>query len=235
MNTTNTNSTIEILDNNRHKELKVDFQAARRSARQGIVPVVLSEFHTLMSHFPLVLVKDSETGEFTCSALLGVNQDANLLDATDVSSEDGLPLNVRRLPLLAVAPSASDNNGPPLVGINMSSAGIGEGDAIFKGQAAAFELAISALGELYEGYEETRMYVKKLVELDLVSKLNAEIRHKDKPVQILEGLYGIDVNKVALLRDRDDKSKSLFFDIASYAYAQNFSLFNMTKLSSLLS
>jgi hypothetical protein len=43
----------------------------------------------------------------------------------------------------------------------MSSPGIGQGEQVLKIKSASFESAISALGELYEGYGETRVYVKK--------------------------------------------------------------------------
>lgn len=229
------NTAIEILDNVQHQELKIDFKAARHASRHNIIPVVLSEFHALMFHFPIVFVKDIETGEFTCSVLMGINADGNLLDACDVSVDEGLPLNVRRLPLLTIASADSDDISRPLIGINMANPGVGQGEAIFKTKSATFDAAISALSELHEGYKETRAYVKKIVELDLIAKLNAEIHCKDKPTQILEGLYGIDVNKIARLRERDECSKNVFMEIASYAYAQNFSLYNMKKLAPLIS
>lgn len=229
------NSTVEILDNIQHQELRVDFKVARHASRHNIIPVVLSEFHTLMFHFPIVFVKDIETGEFTCVVLMGISSDANLLDVCEVSVDEGLPLNVRRLPLLTITSTNSDDMSRPLIGINMANPGVGQGEAIFKTKSAAFDSAISALSELYEGYEETRAYVKKIVELDLIAKLNAEIRSKDRPTQILEGLYGIDVNKIARLHERDESSKNRFLKIASYAYAQNFSLFNMKKLVPLIS
>jgi hypothetical protein len=229
------NTAIEILDNVRHQQLKIDFDAARRSARSQLVPVVLSEFHSLMFHYPLVLVKDGDTGEFICSALLSINAEANLLHLQDLSRDEGVPLNVRRLPLVTVAPAEGDENKQPLIAINRLSAGIGQGDYIFNKKSAAFDSAIAALAELYEGYDKTKAYVKTLIELDLIGKLNAEIRYKDKPGQILEGLYGIDINKVTQLRERDDKSTDLFLDVASYAYAQYFSLHNMRRFAPFVS
>ena len=95
------NPPIEILDNTLHQELNIDFKAARRAARKEIVPVVISEFHSLMFHYPILFVKDADTGEFVCSILLGVSAEANLLDQHDMRSDESLPLNIRRLPLLA--------------------------------------------------------------------------------------------------------------------------------------
>lgn len=226
-------TSIEIIDDVLHQELRVDFQVARRAARQEVIPVVISEFHSLMFHYPIVFVKDSETGEFTCAVLLGINSAANLLDEKDVANDEILPLNIRRLPLVAIAPPEGETR--PLIAINMASSGIGQGDYVFKRKSDSFEAAIFSLGELYEGYTETRDYVKKIVKLDLISKLQAEIRHADKPVQILEGLYAIDLNKIAQLAERDEASKNIFLEVARYAYAQHFSLSNMKKLALLIS
>jgi hypothetical protein len=228
---------IEILDRNLHRNINIDFKTARRGPRRELIPVVISEFHSLMFHYPIVFVKDQETGEFSCSILLGVAADANSLDQQDLSGDEGLPLNIRRLPLVAVAPQATDAR--PLIGIQKDSAGInhgdGPGDYIFQGSSQGFESAMAALVELYDGFEQTRNYVKKVLELDLVSGLQAEIRYKDKPSIRLEGLYGIDPKKVALVSDSDSKSKDEFLKIANFVYAQNFSLYNMKKLASLVS
>ncbi|PUA26776.1 MAG: hypothetical protein B0W54_23890 [Cellvibrio sp. 79] len=226
-------TSIEIIDDTQHRELCIDFQMARRAFRQEVVPVVISEFHSLMFHYPIVLVKDGDTGEFTCAVLLGINSEANLLDEKDVANDEILPLNIRRLPLVAVAPP--DGESRPLIAINMASPGVGQGEYIFKSKSHSFEAAIFSLGELYGGYKETRDYVNKIVELDLVSTLHAQIRHADKPAQILEGLYAIDLNKIAQLVECHEANKNSFLEIARYAYAQHFSLSNMARLAPLVS
>lgn len=228
------NSTIEILNETTHSEVKIDFNEARNASRkEPLLPVVISEFHSLMFHYPIVFVKDRETGEFVCSVLLGINSKANLLDEKDITNDEVLPLNIRRLPLVAVGPP--DGEARPLVALNMASPGVGQGEYVFKGKSNAFELAIFSLGELYDGYDETRTYVKKIIELDLISKLHAEIRHESKPSQILDGLYAVDLNKIGQLAERDEATKNIFLEIASYVYAQNFSLFNMKKLAPIIS
>jgi hypothetical protein len=230
-------SSIEILDSNLHREISIDFKAARCGPRRELIPVVISEFHSLMFHYPIVFVKDQDTGEFTCSILLGVSAEANLLDQRDLVSDEGLPLNIRRLPLVAVA--APEGEGQPLIGINRTSPGVnpgnGTGDYIFQGKSERFESAVAALVELYNGFEQTRNYVKKVLELDLISKLQAEIRYTDKPSLTLDGLYGIDPKKIALISESNSKSKDEFLAIASYVYAQHFSLYNMKKLATLIS
>lgn len=230
------NSNIQIVDEEKHRDVKIDFNEVKNaSRREYLVPVVLSEFHSLMFHYPIVFVKSKETGEFTCSVLLGVSTEATLLDGQDMSDYEKIPLNIRRLPFLAIKSPDETEGGRPLIGINMTSPGVGQGECFFKNKSKEFEFSISALSELHDGYDETRAFVKRVVDLDLLVKLKAEILYKDKPKLTLEGLYGIDVNKVTQMDKLDSESKNLFLEIASFAYAQNFSLYNMSKLTSLSS
>lgn len=230
-------SSIEILNSNLHREINIDFKEARRGPRRELIPVVIAEFHSLMFHYPIVFVKDQDTGEFSCSILLGISADANLLDQCDLADDEKLPLNIRRLPLVAVAPPEGEVQ--PLIGINRASSGVnpagGTGDYIFQNKSEWFESAVAALVELYNGFDQTDNYVKKVLELDLVSKLQAEIRYTDKPSLTLEGLYGIDPKKIALIGENDSKSKDEFLEIARHVYAQHFSLCNMKKLAPLIS
>lgn len=228
---------IEILDSNLHREINIDFKEARRSPRRQLISIVVSEFHSLMFHYPIVFVKDQNTGEFVCSILLGVSDDANLMDRWDLAKDEGLPLNIRRLPLMAVAPPAGEMQ--PLIGINSTSSGVGHGvgtgDYIFQQESRGFESAVAAVAELYHGFDQTKDYVRRVLELDLISKLQAEIRYPDKPSLLLEGLYSIDQGKIAQIMGADEKTKDAFLEIASYAYAQNFSLYNMKKLAPIVS
>lgn len=226
---------IEILNSNLHIDLGIDFTAARRGPRRELIPVVVSEFHSLMFHYPIVLVKDQHTGQFSCSILLGVSAEANLLDQCDWADDERLPLNIRRLPLVAVA--SQENTDQPLIGINWSSSGVNPqgatGDYIFKEKSERFDAAVAALVELHNGFEQTEDYVKKVLELGLVSKLHAQIRYKDKPPLTLEGLYTIDPNKISLISESDAHTKDMFLSIASFVYAQYFSLRNMNRIAAL--
>lgn len=225
------NANIEVLDNKTHKNLQVDFKEARKSSyKQRLIPVVVSEFHCLMFHYPIVFVKDGETGAFTCSLLLGVSGEASLLDGQDISNDEMLPLNVRRLPLVAIE---SSGDAGPVIGVNLDSPGVGKGAKLFESQSSGLEPAVAALGELYRGYKKTDAYIKTALELGLITRLKAEIQFNDKPKMTLEGLYGIDTSKVSQIADSDSKDK--FLNIASFAYAQSFSLYNMRKLTFLSS
>lgn len=225
------NSRIEILDENTHKDLRVDFSLARKSSfKRRLIPVVISEFFSLMFHYPIVFVKDGETGKFTCSLLLGVSDECTLLDGKDCLDDEILPLNIRRLPLLAIESSPDSE---PVIGINLEAQGVGTGNNLFKNKPQALDVALAALGELYHGQNETDEFIRTALELNLISMLKAEIQFKGKPKITMEGIYSIDINRVDQLTDNNNRDK--FLKIAKFAYAQNFSLYNMRKLTFLTS
>lgn len=228
------NTKIEILNKETHRDLQVNFIEARKIAQQErLLPVVISEFHSLMFEYPLALVKNSHTGEFTCSAILGVTPEESLLATRDMSSSEGLPLNVLRLPLLAIETSNEENESRPSIAIDMNATSIGSGERIMDESAHNFAVATSALSQLYAGYKETKEFVDTVVELGLISKLQVEVPGKDNAKVTLEGLYSIDINKMNDMQDADEATKNKLLKISKYVYALYFSLHNMKKLAHL--
>ncbi|MDO3381362.1 SapC family protein [Gilvimarinus algae] len=219
---------VEILEEHSHRQLRVDFSEARKAYfHRRLVPVVISEFSTLMFHYPIVLVKDGQTGKFSCSVLLGISEESTLLSRGRV--DDGaLPLSIQRLPLVAVESSPESD---PVIGLDIDSPGVGKGEPIFGENATALNDAMAALGEIYRGREETEDYIQNVLAMDLVSKLQAEVTYKDGRKVTMEGLYSVDINRVA--RIDDDNKRSQFMKISRYLYAQNFSLYNMTRIAEL--
>ena len=47
-------------------------------ATQHLVPVVFQEFYTLATEFPLVFVRNSESGDFVHVAMMGLTKNRNL-------------------------------------------------------------------------------------------------------------------------------------------------------------
>ncbi len=69
----------EVLSYKQHGKLRLKEPADYTAfAKQHLVPVVLQEFYGLACEFPLLFVKNSETGEFVPVALMGLKQGVNL-------------------------------------------------------------------------------------------------------------------------------------------------------------
>ena len=70
---------IATLNSEVHRSLRVDGRAsAAYGDNQRFVQVVLAEFPHLVVHYPILLSKDSLTGQFLCGVLLGYDEGESL-------------------------------------------------------------------------------------------------------------------------------------------------------------
>ncbi len=90
-------SNIVLLDSQSHRKLRVHAQpAAHYGDNQRFVAVVLSEFHALAMHYPILFSKDAGTGRFYCGAMLGFDTGENLFLDEHRTSAAYRPLNLQR-------------------------------------------------------------------------------------------------------------------------------------------
>ena len=90
---------IVVLNSRSHATLRVHAAAsAQYGDNQRFVPVVVSEFAPLALHYPILLSKDAETGEFYCGAMLGFDDAENLFLQEHKTLDAYRPLNLQRGP-----------------------------------------------------------------------------------------------------------------------------------------
>ena len=90
---------IVILNNLTHRDVRVQAEAsAKFGDNQRFVPVVIAEFPLLVTHYPVLFSKDSETGAFFCGAMLGIDEGENLFLKNGKGHEGYRPLNLQRAP-----------------------------------------------------------------------------------------------------------------------------------------
>ena len=67
------------LDSNKHKNLQISIDRNYpHVAKQHMVPLVAAEFLPSSTNFPIVFVKQQETGKFKSIGLLGLTNEENL-------------------------------------------------------------------------------------------------------------------------------------------------------------
>ncbi|MCL1094571.1 SapC family protein [Shewanella kaireitica] len=72
-------NSIAPLNADKHLNIAIEeSKDFRRFAEQHLIPVVFHEFQHLATEFPLVFVKNSETGQFIPVALMGIKNGLNL-------------------------------------------------------------------------------------------------------------------------------------------------------------
>src|SRR5580692_7126707 len=90
---------IVILNNLTHRDVRVQAEAsAKFGDNQRYVQVVITEFPLLVTHYPILFSKDTETGAFFCGAMLGIDEGENLFLNEGKGHEGYRPLNLQRAP-----------------------------------------------------------------------------------------------------------------------------------------
>jgi hypothetical protein len=189
---------IVLLNSQTHRTLCVQAGAsARYGDNQRFVPVIMGEFPHLAVHYPILLTKDQDTGQFFAGAMLGFDEGENLfLDARGM--ETYRPLNLQRGPFF----TAGDD-----LAIDLDSPRIDEaGRPLFteSGEPTQYLQSIMALfRDLKPGLEVTKNFVQTLSSLKLIEPIDIDLAFDDGSKRSLTGLYTINQNALRALPDAD--------------------------------
>lgn len=196
-------SQLIVLEKDVHGQLRLDSVKARSLlANQPLVSVVISEFLKLAIHFPIVIVKQADTGRFGCSALMGLDRDENLFLAD--SAWQGLywPAQIRRQPF-----QVGQSDGALHLCFNPSHPALSrdKGEALFNqgSDAQCLVETKAALAELVNGEQPTQEFLQRLESLSLLTPLQLEITGDDNKPHKLTGLYSVDDRKLDQLKAED--------------------------------
>jgi len=189
---------IVLLNSQTHRTLCVQAGAsARYGDNQRFVPVIMGEFPHLAVHYPILLTKDQDTGQFFAGAMLGFDEGENLfLDARGM--ETYRPLNLQRGPFF----TAGDD-----LAIDLDSPRIDEaGRPLFteSGEPTQYLQSIMALfRDLKPGLAVTKNFVQTLSSLKLIEPIDIDLAFDDGSKRSLTGLYTINQNALRALPDAD--------------------------------
>lgn len=193
-------SKLVALSRQSHREIRIDtHQVERQAAELHLVPVVLPEFRKLVVQYPIVFSKNSDTGQFMCSALLGFEQGENLFWQQEGWQGIYIPLQVRRQPFFLGQNDSAESQDPVLC-INEAHPAVGSsGEALFDadGQASSWLQGKQRdLMTLLQGEQLTTDFVATLLELQLLTAMSLEIQFVDNSSTKVNGLYTVDEDKL---------------------------------------
>lgn len=189
-------TTIQPLTFDAHAMLRIDTRAsAAFGDAVGVVGVVPAEFPSLLSAYPLLLRKNSRTGQFEPCALLGFAADENLFLGEDGWDVAYVPLQ-RQVQPFTLAPGAQAG-APPVLAIDIDSPRIAPAgtEIVWRetGEPSAYLTRISAMIEtLRSGSRIAHAYAAELERLRLIEPVRIELAFIDGSETSLEGLYAID-------------------------------------------
>lgn len=194
-----------VLDNVTHKDLRVlpgygkgmGFEVNATRA----FPV---EFTQLQMEYPIVFMRNRQSGHFEPIVVLGLAEGENLF-LTDAGWDARyLPLSIRRQPFLIGFQETHDAGMPqksPVVHIDLDHPKVSktEGEPLFLqhgGESPLLEQMASILKAIHEGNEINETFSKLLVGLDLVESSSMEFVLDNGEKQTLSGLYIINEERL---------------------------------------
>ena len=196
------------LDRNIHQNLRVRDEQAFASCKDvTMCAVVLNEITRLVIEYPIVFTKNSDTGQFVCVALFGVDPDRNLFWRNGRWDSFSVPLNVGRQPFfvgLADNPAGGADAKELVTCIDLDNPGVQQtdGESLFDAagnQTPYLRHKLTLLAELVDGEVRSREFTAKLTELELIHPIELELKAPEQQPRKIAGLYSIDERKLRTL------------------------------------
>lgn len=190
---------IVPLNKETHRALTVDSRpSVAYGDNQHFVQVIVNEFAHLVVHYPILFGKQRDTGEFFCGAMLGFTEGHNqFLEDWRGDPEFYRPLSLQRMPFYAHGPELAIDIEHPRVNAE-------GGKALFTehGQPTRYlQSIIWAFQDLHPGIERTRIFIARLLELNLIEPIDIEVEFEDGTLRRCEGLYTVNQEVLSRLAD----------------------------------
>lgn len=197
---------IQFLDGGKHRDLRV---VTRHGAEYGedrhIVPVVADELRNLALEYPVVFVKDEESGRYSMCAILGFEPGENLFLDGETWDATYVPIQVRRQPFSLSYTAEKDGEPDPaslVISVDMASKRIQEkdGERLFgeDGGPSDFLKGVNdMLGELGSATAATEAFIDALVSHDLIEASQLDVQFPGGDKKRFEGLYAVHENKLS--------------------------------------
>lgn len=189
---------IVTLNKEAHRGLKVDGRAAAAYGdEQNFVQVIVGELAQLVVRYPILFAKNADTGQFYCGAMLGFDEGENLFLEEWRERETYRPLALQRMPFYARGPEIAIDLDHPRVGAEA-------GQPLFDetGRPSRYlQGIIWAFQDLKPGIETTKVFIARLLELQLIEPIDMEVELDDGTRHHCVGLYTINQDVLAKLPD----------------------------------
>ena len=226
-----TTANMVPLDSTSHKNLriKVDRNYGHVS-NQNMSPLLASEFLAASTNFPIVFVKQQETGKFKSVGLLGLNEGENLVFTNNEIRTNYIPVNIRRYPFAAGAKSADESEMVLCIDENSSLLNDKEGVEIFDEEgkpSEATQQVTNLLIDILAKDAATDIFIDFLVDNNLLQAAEVKLSLGKEGERQLKGLYKIDEEALNELSDNEVLTlyKRKYF-AAIYAHLASLSQFD---------
>lgn len=170
---------------------------------QHLLPVVLHELAKVAADFPVIFVKNAETGQFEMVGLVGVKSGHNAYVVDDRWRGISLPLVLASAPF-SMRPVEGDDGFVLCVNEASSQFSAHEGDSLFehgRKKSSLLERKAKLAMSFVESRIQTREYINYLLGNKLLIEQNMTITLDEGEDLVLEGIYLINDSAIKGLGD----------------------------------
>jgi hypothetical protein len=199
-------ASIKAINSGSHSKVKVKSNPSYlQSKDKHFAPVVVQEFISASQEFPIVFIKDAETGRFNVVVLLGLKPQENLFFDDEAWQGNYVPHALTLYPFLIHQEEGSEK---ALLCFDEDSPLVNEvsGEALFDENGVENKW-LTAKGEAVVDYVEksgvTQNFIKLLLSKDLLAPQTLNLKFDGQEEYTLGGLYVIDEKKLNDLPDND--------------------------------
>lgn len=226
-------SKISPLDPALHSKLRVNEGDYSHVSTENVVPVIAHEIAAIGSDLPIVFIKNTETGQFNCVAVLGLESKENLMVKDGKWLGTQIPGSIGTFPFKL---AQMDEEGQYAMAIVEDSAVVSEteGQLLFNEDGSDSEYLQNrkkAIQQYFELSVMTPAFIQELVNADLLIQQKLSMDVNGQAIN-LSGIYLVDEKKLSSMPDEDFlalRTKGLL----PLIYAHLGSMHQMRKLAAL--
>ncbi len=193
-------NSLSLFNPQRHRDVRISSGVDIILSRQlNHAQIGLSETGVAASDYPLLLMKDSESGRFRLVALFGLRPEANSFVVNDQWQATYLPLAILGAPfhLGGSERSLCIDEGSDLVATDTGAALYSADGA----ETAELTRVRAMFDYLRQDLDAANDFVAALVALDLVRPLSVTLEFGRADHESVEGLYSLSLPRLAVLED----------------------------------
>jgi hypothetical protein len=223
------------LNNKRHANVKIKTQNdVSRFQKQQLIPVTLQDIIPLSGEFPIVFVKNEETGQFSCVAMMAIRPNLNLYCQDINWNHHVLPMGFNNSPFSLAKKSEESDEAIVCIDENSPFVNDSEGELLFDNegnQTKFLQKRSEALLQVAQFSQQTSNVIQLFAQKKLLSpkKLNIKLQQQAEPIE-LSGLYLIDEKALSSLSTEDFEDLRIK-GLLPLIYAHLASLHQITRLT----
>ena len=228
-------SKVSPLNNEKHSDIKIAASSDyRRFKEQNLIPVIAHDFSLLATEFPIVFVKNSETGQFIAVAMMGIKSGLNLYCQTEHWGSPVTPIGFTNAPFSLVKKNADSDEVVVCIDEESNLVNKTSGESLFNAQGEQSDYLnnkAKKLIQIAQNTIQTQGITQLFSEKKLLTarQLTVNLLDEKEPF-VISGIYTIDetiLNAMPIEEFEQLRSQGLL----PLIYAHLTSLHQMTRLT----